>query len=98
MGSACERDTPWAVWRNLDAVIAKDQVFRTRKKSETTSSFPRGSLVYLIFALTDLLSFSPITCPENTNNVAAINESHRKHAVYDSLLDNWRALGAREHP
>jgi len=30
-----------------------------------------------------LLSFSPITCPENTDHVAAIHESDSKHAIFD---------------
>jgi hypothetical protein len=37
--------------------------------------------VYLILALIDLLSFSPIICPENVDYVVAIREPESKNSV-----------------
>ena len=40
--------------------------------------------MYLIFALIDLLSFSPITCPENTDHFTAIDEPDSQNSVFNA--------------
>lgn len=42
---------------------------------------PRGSSVYLIFALIDCLSFAPIAGADDSNDRGAISEPHRENAT-----------------
>src|SRR6185436_122145 len=51
------------------------------RKSGTTLTLPRGSSVYLVFALMDFLSFSPISRAEDSDDVVAVGKPDRKDAV-----------------
>src|SRR5258705_8166324 len=45
------------------------------RKSGTTLGLPKGSSVYLIFALIDSLTFAPIARSKNPNDIGAVRKS-----------------------
>ncbi len=51
------------------------------RKSETTLGLPKGSSVYLIFALIELLSPPPIAGTKDANNALSIGESDGEYAT-----------------
>ncbi len=42
-----------------------------------------GSLVYFIFALINFLTFPPIACTEDSDNVISIREANRHDTAFD---------------
>jgi len=53
------------------------------RKSGTTLRFPRGSSVYLIFPLIDVLALSPVAGPEDPDHVLAVREADRQDPAFD---------------
>src|SRR2546429_5988921 len=51
------------------------------RKSPTTFSLPSGSSVYLILALIDCLTPSPVTGAKDSNGIVPIRESNRQHSA-----------------
>ena len=60
--------------------------------SATTSTFPIGSFVYLIFALINLFTFTPIASSKDSNDFVAVSKSHCNDVfAHEAILANiWR--------
>jgi hypothetical protein len=63
------------------------------RKSLTTRSTPKGSSVYLVAFLINLLSFPPIPCTENANYAGPISEPDREDSplhTTNTIVTNLR--------
>src|SRR6266568_9042234 len=54
------------------------------RKSRTTFTLPRGSSVYLILALIDCLTPSPVASAKDSNDILAIREADGQNYIIDS--------------
>lgn len=54
------------------------------RKSLTTFNLPTGSSVYFILFFINVFPLSPVSCPENADNITSIRESYGHNAVIDS--------------